>query len=104
MYLVGWRRGPAAPKHRSKARWFEKKKQKFLDDLSIPVWPFVYMVKAGQPSRPKPLQKKGEIMPQYLVANYLPDNFDPSTVTEAMIEEIHALNRELIAAGARKFA
>src|SRR6476659_7022993 len=43
-------------------------------------------------------------MPQYLVANYLPDNFDPSTVTEAMIEEIHALNRELIAAGARKFA
>src|SRR5258708_4500136 len=43
-------------------------------------------------------------MPQYLVANYLPDDFDPSTVTEAMIEEIHALNRELIAAGARKFA
>ena len=43
-------------------------------------------------------------MPQYLVANYLPDNFDPSTVTEEMIEEIHALNRELIAAGIRKFA
>lgn len=43
-------------------------------------------------------------MPQYLVANYLPDDFDPSTVTEAMMEEIHALNRELIAAGARKFA
>ena len=43
-------------------------------------------------------------MPQYLIANYLPDNFDPSTVTEAMIEEIHALNRELIAAGVRKFA
>ena len=43
-------------------------------------------------------------MPQYLVANYLSDNFDPSTVTEAMMEEIHALNRELIAAGARKFA
>ncbi|HTS34926.1 MAG TPA: YciI family protein [Candidatus Solibacter sp.] len=43
-------------------------------------------------------------MPQYLVANYLPDNFDPSTVTEAMMEEIHALNRELIATGARKFA
>ena len=30
--------------------------------------------------------------------------FDPSTVTESMMEEIHALNRELIAAGARKFA
>src|ERR1017187_5983799 len=38
-------------------------------------------------------------MPQYLVANYLPDDFDPSVVTEAMIEEIHALNREMIAAG-----
>ena len=43
-------------------------------------------------------------MPQYLVANYLPDNFDSSTVTEAMMEEIHALNREMIAAGVRKFA
>ena len=43
-------------------------------------------------------------MPQYIVANYLPDNFDPSAVTEAMIEEIHALNREMIAAGVRKFA
>ena len=43
-------------------------------------------------------------MPQYLVCNYLPDNFDPSAVTEAMIEEIHARNRELIAAGVRKFA
>jgi hypothetical protein len=45
-----------------------------------------------------------KIMPQYLVANYLPDDFDPSAVTEAMIEEIHALNREMLAAGARKFA
>ena len=43
-------------------------------------------------------------MPQYLVANYLPDDFDPSTVTEAMIEKIHAINLELIAAGVRKFA
>ena len=43
-------------------------------------------------------------MPQYLVCNYLPDDFDPSTVTEAMMEEIHALNREMIAVGARKFA
>jgi len=43
-------------------------------------------------------------MPQYLVASYLPDNFDPSRVTEAMVEEIHALNREMIAAGVRKFA
>ncbi|MFN2576400.1 MAG: YciI family protein [Pyrinomonadaceae bacterium] len=43
-------------------------------------------------------------MPQYLVSNYLLDDFDPSAVTEEMIEEIHALNREMIAAGARKFA
>jgi len=43
-------------------------------------------------------------MPQYLVANYLPDDFNPSSVTEAMMEEIHALNREMIAAGVRKFA
>ena len=43
-------------------------------------------------------------MPQYLVANYLPDNFDPSTVTEETIEAIHVLNRELISCGARKFA
>jgi hypothetical protein len=43
-------------------------------------------------------------MPQYLVAVYLPDDFDPSTQTEETVEEIHALNRELIASGARKFA
>ena len=43
-------------------------------------------------------------MPQYLVSGYLPDNFDPSTMTEATIEGIHALNREMIAAGVRKFA
>ena len=43
-------------------------------------------------------------MPQYLVAVYHPDDYDPSVETEATIEAIHALNRELIAAGARKFA
>jgi hypothetical protein len=43
-------------------------------------------------------------MPQYLVANYMPDDFNPSTVTEEMMEQIHALNREMIAAGVRKFA
>jgi hypothetical protein len=43
-------------------------------------------------------------MPQYLFAGYLPDNFDPSTLDEATVEEIHALNREMIAAGVRKFA
>ena len=34
-------------------------------------------------------------MPQYLVAVYHPDDYDPSVETEATIEEIHALNREL---------
>ena len=43
-------------------------------------------------------------MPQYLVAVYHPDDYDPSVETEETIEKIHALNRELIAAGARKFA
>lgn len=43
-------------------------------------------------------------MPQYLVSGYLPNNFDPSTQDEATIEAIHALNREMIAAGVRKFA
>jgi|ERR1041384_1828875 hypothetical protein len=43
-------------------------------------------------------------MPQYLFAGYLPDNFDPSAMDEAVVEKIHALNREMIAAGVRKFA
>ena len=43
-------------------------------------------------------------MPQYLVAIHHPDDYDPSVETEATIEEIHALNREMIAAGARFFA
>lgn len=43
-------------------------------------------------------------MPQYLVAGYLPDDFDPSTVDESIGDKIHALNREMIAAGVRKFA
>ena len=43
-------------------------------------------------------------MPQYLISGYQPENFDPSTVSEAMIEEIHELNREMIAAGVRRFA
>jgi hypothetical protein len=43
-------------------------------------------------------------MPQYLVAVYHPDDYDPSAETEATVEKIHALNRELLAAGVRKFA
>lgn len=43
-------------------------------------------------------------MPHYLIAGYLPQDFDPSTQDEAMVEEIHALNRDMIAAGIRRFA
>ena len=43
-------------------------------------------------------------MAQYLVAIHHPDDYDPSVEAEATIEKIHALNREMIAAGARKFA
>src|ERR1700685_1006074 len=43
-------------------------------------------------------------MPQYLRAVCHPDASDPSVETEATIEEIHALNREMIAASVRKFA
>jgi hypothetical protein len=43
-------------------------------------------------------------MPQYLIAVYHPDDYNPSVETEATIEKIHALNREMNAAGARKFA
>ncbi|MGO4502470.1 MULTISPECIES: YciI family protein [unclassified Dyella] len=43
-------------------------------------------------------------MPQYLVAIHHPDNYDPSQEGEAMINDIHRLNEEMIAAGARLFA
>jgi hypothetical protein len=59
-------------------------------------------VKAGQLARLKTIL--GDDMPHYLVSGYLPDNYDPSAETEATIEAIHALNREMIAAGVRKFA
>jgi len=59
-------------------------------------------VKGGTLARPKTIS--GDDMPQYLVALYLPDNYDPSTETQETIEAIHELNREMIAAGVRKFA
>ena len=43
-------------------------------------------------------------MPQYLLANYLPDDFDPSTMTEETVRVINDLNEELEAAGARLMA
>jgi hypothetical protein len=43
----------------------------------IPVSPFVIIVKAGQLARLKTIL--GDYMPQYLVAGYLPDDFDQGT-------------------------
>ena len=42
-------------------------------------------------------------MKRYLVAIHHPDDYDPSLETEAMLEEIHALNREMVSAGVRIF-
>ena len=43
-------------------------------------------------------------MAQYLVAIHHPDNFAPFTVDGATMHDIHVLNEEMIAAGARVFA
>lgn len=43
-------------------------------------------------------------MPQYLVAIHHPENYDPSLEGEAMMRDIHVLNEEMQAAGARFFA
>src|SRR5512136_332751 len=43
-------------------------------------------------------------MPQYLVAGYMPDDFDPSSVTEEMGRAIHAFNKEMEDAGVLKLA
>src|SRR5581483_3306639 len=45
-----------------------------------------------------------EVKQLYLVALYRPDDYDPSAATEEIMEDIHALNREMMAAGARKCA
>lgn len=73
-----------------------------LDTCRIPASPFDVIVEAGQLAPLKTIS--GDHMPQYLVAVYLPDNYDPSVETEATIEAIHALNKEMIGAGVRKFA
>ncbi|MFZ0738152.1 MAG: YciI family protein [Candidatus Acidiferrales bacterium] len=43
-------------------------------------------------------------MPNYLVAIHHPDDFDPSTETEATMRDIDVLNEEMVAAGVRIFA
>jgi hypothetical protein len=42
--------------------------------------------------------------PRYLAAIHLPDDFDPSSVDEAMVRDIDTLNAEMDAAGVRVFA
>ncbi|HEY6330761.1 MAG TPA: YciI family protein [Blastocatellia bacterium] len=42
-------------------------------------------------------------MPQYLVAIHHPDDYDPSTLGAAVYQDIHALNKEMLAAGIRTF-
>ena len=49
----------------------------------------------------KPLK---EGMTQYLAAGHLPANFDPSSVTEAMVRDMGALNEEMEAKGVTIFA
>jgi hypothetical protein len=56
------------------------------------------------PEGPLVVLVKEKDMPQYLVAIHHPDNYDASLEDEAMIRDIHALNDEMIAAGARFFA
>jgi hypothetical protein len=43
-------------------------------------------------------------MPQFLISGYFPDNYVPSPEDEAMGDKIHALNKEMIAAGVRVYA
>ena len=43
-------------------------------------------------------------MPRYLVSIQHPDGYDGSLEGEPMMRDIHALNREMVAAGARIFA
>jgi hypothetical protein len=45
----------------------------------------------------------GGVMPQYLVAIYHPDDYDPSKEGEAMARDIKALNQEMKAARVRIF-
>jgi hypothetical protein len=79
--------------------------QNFLDALSNSNLAVRLWCEDGATGPPEDQTRiKGEIMPQYLLANYLPDNFDPSTMTEATVRAINDLNEELEAAGARLMA
>ena len=49
----------------------------------------------------RPLKER---MTQYLATGHLPENFDPSSVTEAMVRDMGALNEEMEAKGVAIFA
>jgi hypothetical protein len=40
-------------------------------------------------------RERRKLMPQFLVAGYLPDDFDPSQMDEATGRKIHAFNKEM---------
>lgn len=40
-------------------------------------------------------------MPHYMIVGQLPDNFDPSSMDDSVIQGINQLNEEMIAAGVR---
>jgi len=43
-------------------------------------------------------------MPHFFIAGYMRDDFDPSQMDPAAGQKIHDLNKEMIAAGVRRFA
>ncbi len=51
----------------------------------------------------KTVTEEGEIIAQYLVAIYHPDDYDPSVEGEAMSRDFSALKRQIVAAGVRIF-
>jgi hypothetical protein len=74
----------------------------FLDNLSNSALAVRRYSEGGQLARLKTIL--GDDMPQYLVAVHHPDNYDPSTETQAMVRDIDVLNAEMAAARARFFA
>jgi hypothetical protein len=65
---------------------------------------FDYVVKAGQPARPKTNEIKTVTGIRRNHGADLPDDYDPSAEGEAMVRDIDVLNEEMIAAGVRIFA
>jgi hypothetical protein len=80
-----------------------RKERNFLGDLSNS-GPAVRLYRESRATRPKTVTGKGEIMPEYLVAIHLPDDFDPSAQPKEMARDIDVLNEEMEAAGVRILA